>query len=136
MKIHSYLFFDGNCEEALNFYLDIFGGTIVTKMKYSEAPAEIDFPDHMNDKIMHATLESGDLALLVCDSPNPLAMGNNVHLSASFDSMEEAAAVFNSLAEKGHVTMPFEDAFWGSKFGMLTDRFGIHWMVSGPHKTD
>ena len=136
MQIHSYLFFDGNCEEALSFYLDILGGSIVTKMLYSEAPPGIDFPDHMSGKIMHAALESGDLALLACDSPDPLVVGNNVHLSISLDSMDEAAAVFKGLAENGSVTMPFEDAFWGGKFGMLTDRFGIHWMVSGPHEPE
>ncbi len=136
MKLHPYLFFDGQCEEAMGFYNDILGGNITTVMRYRDAPPDLEFPDHMKEKIMHMTLEASDLILMACDSSNEVNLGNHAHLSLNIASEEEALAVFNSLAEHGEITMPFVDTFWGGKFGMTTDQYGIQWMVSSQHKPE
>ncbi len=136
MKLHPYLFFDGRCEEAMVFYKDVLGGKITTEMRYRDAPPDLEFPDDMKEKIMHMTLEASDLVLMACDSPNEVNLGSHAHLSLSITSEEEALAIFNSLAEDGEITMPFADTFWGGRFGMITDKYGIQWMVSSQHKPE
>ena len=137
MKIHPYLIFDGQCEEAIQFYKDILGGSISTQMRYGDAPADMPVSEEMKDKIMHMTLEFGEGLLMAADGmQGPLKLGNNAHMSLNVPVAEEAAAVFNSLAEDGQITMPFKEVFWGGKFGMLTDRYGVQWMVSSQHKPE
>ena len=135
MKIHPYLVFDGQCEEAVTFYKDILGGTITMMSRFSEAPPEMPFSEDLKDKIMHCTLEFGAGVLLASDGGGePLIQGNNTYMSLNVPEEEEALAVFTALSENGNIIMPFEDVFWGGKFGMLTDKFGIQWMVSSEHK--
>ncbi|NAS11710.1 VOC family protein [Poritiphilus flavus] len=134
MKINTYLMFDGNCEDAIGFYKDVLNGQISTQMRYSDAPEDMPMPDHMMNKIMHTTLEFEGGSIMACDTHDKLNLGNAHHLSLNIASEEEALAVFNSLADGGQIAMPFEEVFWGGKFGMLTDKFGIQWMVSSEHK--
>ena len=137
MKIHPYLIFDGNCEEAISFYKDVLSGSVTMQSRFSDAPPEMPVSDSMKHKIMHCTLEFGDGLLMASDGmQGPVSHGNNTHMSLSIPAEEEALAVFNGLSEGGQVTMPFEAVFWGGKFGMLTDKFGIQWMVSSQHKPD
>jgi PhnB protein len=132
MKLSPYLSFDGNCETAMNYYKDILGGEITTQMRYSEAPEEMPVPDNMKDKIMHCTLTFNGQILMASDvmEEPPYKPGNNYHLSVSIPSDDKALAVYDKLLDGGVEIMPFKEVFWGGKFGMLVDKFGIQWMVS------
>ncbi len=137
MQLQSYLAFKGNCEEAINFYKDVFDGEIETLMRFKDTPDDMMCPPReVKNQIMHATLKFQDCVLMACDyiHQQPFVKGNNYSISVNISSEDEAAAVFNSLAEGGFVDMPFEEAFWGGKFGMLIDQFGVQWMVSSEHK--
>ena len=135
-SINPYINFDGNCEEAFLFYQSIFGGEFPYIGRFSEMPADGEFkvPESAANKIMHVSLPIGNSVLMGCDSCEgfgpPLQVGNNFSVSANADSDEEVDRVFNALAEGGSVNMPPNKTFWGSYFGMLTDKFGINWMVS------
>ncbi|MFD0964387.1 VOC family protein [Pseudofulvibacter geojedonensis] len=136
MKLNPYLNFDGNCEEALHFYADVLGGEIKMMMRFTDAPpGSFKIEDTWKDKIMHATLAFGeDNNILLSDSVHPgFVQGNNAHMSLNVLDEEEAEKVFNNLLEGGNSTMPFGPVFWGGKFGMLTDKFGVQWMVSSEH---
>lgn len=135
MKAHTYLHFDGNCKEAMTYYADVLGGEITMMMQFSDAPDEIcqNFPEEVMDLTMHCTLEAGDVTILASDYLNEREShlaGNNFAVSLTTHDEDEAEAIFNSLGEGGFVMMPFEEAFWGGKFGMLQDKFGIRWMMS------
>lgn len=137
MKLNPYLTFDGNCEEAIDFYKDVFDGQIVMQMRFKDAPPnEMEVPAALENKIMHTTLEFHGCTILASDrmEGGELVKGNAHHLSVNIAAEDEAAAVFQSLADGGQVLMPFNDVFWGGKFGMLIDQFGIQWMVSSEHK--
>lgn len=131
MKCDIYLTFDGNCEEAMNYYKDIFNGEFTVTMRYSDGPPEYS-NDKIADKIMHQTLVFADgCELKASDSfHQPFIKGNNFHVSISIKEEKQAVAYFNGLAESGHITMPFDKVFWGGKFGSCIDKFGIQWMVS------
>lgn len=137
MKLNPYLNFDGNCEDAVHFYADVLGGEIKMLMRFSEMPPQdgCDIDESLKDKVMHATLEFGDgNTMLLSDYGKPgFNAGNNAHMSINVEAEDEAEALFMSLKENGEVTMPFGPVFWGGKFGMLTDKFGIQWMVSSAH---
>lgn len=137
VKINPYLNFGGNCFEAFEFYKSIFGGEFPYVGRFSDMPPQEGMPELSQEdsqKIMHISLPVGQDMLMGSDTGGewapPLATGNNVHLSISTDSREEADRIFNALAEGGKITMPLADTFWGDYFGMLTDRFGINWMMS------
>ena len=137
MKLNQYLNFNGSCDTAKNLYKDVLNGEITMMSRFTDMPEEVcEVPDDYKQHVMHCTLEFDGNVLMGSDTlePDKLVAGTNYSLSVSIASEEEAAAVFNSLAEGGHAIMPFEEAFWGGKFGMLIDRFGIQWMVSSEHK--
>ncbi|MBT8254035.1 MAG: VOC family protein [Flavobacteriaceae bacterium] len=137
MKISSYLTFNGQCEAAMNFYKDVFGGAITVLSRYSDMPAEVcEVSEGFKNHVMHCSLEIDGQTLMGSDTlePDKLINGNNYNLSININSEEEAHAVFNSLSDGGQKIMKFEDAFWGGKFGMLIDRFGIQWMITSEHK--
>jgi len=136
MKLNPYLNFDGNCEEAINFYADVLAGEIKMLMRYDQMPSDVcEIGDVSKDKVMHATLEFGEgNSILFSDNVNSgFVKGNNAHMSLNIPEEEEAEKVFMNLLEGGTETMPFGPVFWGGKFGMLTDKFGTHWMVSSAH---
>ncbi len=132
--LNPYLSFDDNCEEVFNFYRSVFGGEFQTVMRFKEMPAEYPMPESEGEKIMHMALPIGQGTILMgSDSPaemGPVKVGNNVSISISAASEEEADRLFKGLSAGGQVTMPLEKAFWGDYFGMLTDKFGVNWMVS------
>ncbi|MGV6832065.1 MAG: VOC family protein [bacterium] len=134
MKCDVYLSFDGNCEEAMDFYKDVFGGTYSTVMRYKDGPPEYCKPG-LEEKIMHITMNFGEAGELKAsdDFHMPILKGNNFHVSILSESEEEAHAIFNGLAEGGTISMPFNEVFWGGKFGSCMDKFGIQWMISTPH---
>ena len=133
-QLEPYLFFDGKCEEALNFYKGIFGGEIVGISRWKEMPADAGMPPvtpETENRVMHATFKSDGVSLMASDaSPGKQYGEGSISLSVSIDDLAEAERVFNALAQGGETEMPFSDTFWGAKFGMLTDKYGIDWMVS------
>lgn len=137
MKAHTYLHFNGNCEEAMTFYKDILGGEFSTFMRFKDTPKEVfNSPEFAQDWVMHCTLEFGGTLLMASDYLNenqPFQAGNNFAVSVNVDSIEEGQTIFNGFSEGGKVLMPFEDAFWGGKFGMVLDKFGVTWMFSSEH---
>jgi PhnB protein len=126
--------FGGNCEEAFNFYKSVFGGEFLTVMRFKDVPAEYQMAASESEWIMHVALPIGQGTILMgSDRPaamGPTTTGNNVYISINTESEQEATRLFNRLSAGGQVTMPLEKAFWGSYFGMFTDKFGMQWMVS------
>lgn len=128
MTLNPYLFFDGTCGEAFDFYRSVFGGTFAARMTYGEAPPGVPVDPNARDRIMHVSLPVGGSVLMGSDSKEAVApAGFAVSYAAS--SREDADAKHAALSAGGSVMMPMQDAFWGSYFGMAKDRFGVHWMV-------
>jgi PhnB protein len=133
LRLEPYLFFYGKCEEALNFYKGIFGGQIASIMRMKEAPPEMPAPPNWGDKIMHASFEASSVKFLASDGqPDTPNVDGNVSLCIHSDDDSEGTRVFNKLSEGGKVEMPLQDAFWGAKFGVLKDKYGIEWFVEIP----
>jgi PhnB protein len=126
--INVYLTFDGECREAMTFYANVLGGELYL-MPFADAPG---FADKGGDRIIHASVKKGDVVVMASDSMpgSPLQKGNNFSVSVGCESQEEEERFFAALSEGGTVTMPLQDTFWGARFGMLTDRFGIPWMFN------
>lgn len=135
MKCDVYLSFDGNCEEAMNFYKEAFGGEFTVVMRYSDGPPEY-ISEGKENNIMHMTMTFGDgCELKASDTFHmPIEKGNAYHVSLGVDSEEQGEQFFNGLSNGGKITMPYQEVFWGGKFGSLIDQFGIQWMISSPHK--
>ena len=130
--INPYLNFNGNCEEALNFYCVTIGGEIKTLSRYEGSPGESMSDD--KQKVMHASFEGRGITLLASDGTGNEATSGSIHLCLDFKDVSAMENVFNALAQGGTVTMPLEDTFWGARFGMLTDKFGIKWMFNSEIK--
>ena len=135
--VNVYLTFNGNCAEAFDFYKSVFGGEFPYVGTFGEMPSgeANPMPDSEKNKIMHISLPiSKETILMGSDTGGEWAsgfnQGNNVSVSINADSQEEADKLFNGLSAGGTVTMPMDKTFWGSYFGMFTDKFGIHWMVN------
>lgn len=136
--VNIYLTFDGNCEEAFTFYKSVFGGDFQYVGRFNEMPPSEGMPEmpaEQGNKIMHVSLPvSRETVLMGSDTGGDwcgsIVSGNNFSVSVNTDSKEEADRLFNGLSAGGTVTMPMDNTFWGSYFGMLTDRYGISWMVS------
>lgn len=133
MRSAIYLFFNGDCREAMTHYQRILGGRIETMIENRGSPAESRMPPDWGDKILHASLVYPGGALMASDAPpgRDAPMGG-FSISLSVESVEEARRVFDALAEGGSVTMPLEKTFWSEAFGMVRDRHGVPWMISGP----
>lgn len=137
VTVNPYIIYNGNCEEAFNHYKTVFGGEFSMLSRFSEMPPREGFELGAGDKdlIMHIELPVGrDSVLMGSDSggeqgPETI-VGNNITLSISAESKEQADLFFKKLSEDGRVNMPMENTFWGSYFGMCTDRFDVNWMIS------
>jgi PhnB protein len=136
MRLFPYLNFRGNCEEALNFYKEALSGEIVQLGRYGESPMKS--PEEFKDKIIHARLQFGDALIMASDVVNdyPVNPGDNISLSVECDNDQQLEEVFSKIAAGGKITMPLQEQFWGAKFGMLTDKFGIHWMFNCEKKKE
>lgn len=119
--------FSGNCEEALNFYAKALNGEIKDLMRFEGSPAENMSAD--KQKVMYATFAAKGVFFMASDGGEQTT-GGAVHLSLSFESAGEQEQVFTALSEGATVSMPLQDTFWGARFGMLTDKFGINWMFN------
>jgi PhnB protein len=134
-KINPYLNFAGNTEEAFKFYRSVFGGDFTTLQRFKDTPESGRVPDKEKEKIMHVALPVGNGNTLMATDAlesmgHTLTVGNNIQLSVEADSKDEVDKIFKGLSAGGKVTMQPADTFWGSYFGMLTDKYGVQWMVS------
>jgi PhnB protein len=132
-KMNSYLNFNGNTEEAFNFYKSVFGEEFLTLMRFKDTPDADKMPADEQEKVMHVALPIGDNILMGTDVPKsmkPVNFGTNYSLSIDAESEEDAHQLFNKLSAGGKVEMPLEKMFWGALFGMITDKFGVQWMVN------
>lgn len=136
--LHPYLNFNDTCEAAFNLYKSVFGGEFATLVRFSDVPGEHPPPVEDADKIMHVALPVGNNGMLMgSDRPGHMgktSFGDSVTISITADSEEEAKKLFEGLSAGGSVTMPLGKQFWGALFGMLTDKYGIHWMVNYDYK--
>ena len=133
-NINPHINFNGNAEEAFNFYKSVFGGEFAKLMRFKDlASAEFPVPEHEANKIMHIALPIGNSVLMANDVPEILGRTNENEnrskIVISAESKEEADKLFNGLSEGGQVEMPISDSPWGSYFGMFRDKYGIEWMV-------
>jgi PhnB protein len=137
--INPYLNFQGNTEEAFNFYKSVFGGDFAGGIfRFKDTPEADKMPANESDKVMHIALPIGNNMLMATDALESMGQkvnpGNNFYLSINTDSKEEADKLFNGLSAGGNIEMAMNDTFWGAYFGMLQDKFGIRWMVSYDNK--
>jgi PhnB protein len=125
-----YLNFQGNTREAMEFYHHVFGGDLKLST-FGEFPNP-NTPEDYKDKIMHAVLTTDDLMLMASEGMpgGHVTFGDNISLSLAGSDSEKLTGYFNKLAEGGKITMPLAKQAWGDTFGMLTDKFGVHWMVN------
>jgi PhnB protein len=135
--LNIYLTFNGNCEEAFKFYQSVFGGEIPYMGRFKDMPPgeESKLNPGEENRIMHVSLPiSKETMLMGSDTGGEWAsgytQGNNFSISITAESREEAEKLFNGLSNGGMVTMPLNKTFWADSFGMLTDKFGINWMMS------
>lgn len=136
-QLNSYLTFNGNCREAMTFYQQCLGGDLQL-MPFADMPGKEQFPEETHQRIMHAYLSNGPLVLMASDNMPGMdfVLGNNFSLALDCESVEQAQSLFQKLGASGKVFMPFEKTFWAERFGMLTDQFGVQWMVSYSGKPD
>lgn len=133
MKLSTYLYFAGNCKEALAFYEKALGGKVMFLMPFAGSPAEGMSPEGWGDKILHAAMELGGQVLMASDAPpNHYDRMGGFAVSLEAESVEDAKEKFAALLEGGEVQMPMAPTFWSPMFGMCKDRFGTPWMVSAP----
>lgn len=131
--LDSYLFFSGNCAQAMRFYERTLGAKLENIMTYGQAPDPAQCPPGAKDLVMHSALKIGDRTLMASDVPPGMErkpMGGFA-LSVVYDSVDEARRVFEALAQGGSINMPMTKTFFADAFGMLVDQFGTPWMVGG-----
>jgi PhnB protein len=135
-SVQPYLFFNGRCEEALEFYRNAVGAKVEMLSRFKDAPELSMTQPGMEDKVMHASFRVGETLLMASDGRcDGQTRFEGFSLSVVVPDEEKAESVFNALAGGGKVTMPLAETFWAPKFGMLEDRFGVGWMVSVQHKS-
>ncbi len=133
-----YLSFDGNCAEAMHFYEKTLGGTIKVMMSGSQVPVQDEMAAAFGDRILNSQLELPGGTMLYggdCPTHMPYEGIKGVSLTLNFDTVEEGEEIFNKLADGGQVFMPYAPTFWAEKFGMVTDKFGVTWVVNGVLQT-
>ena len=137
MQIQPYLFFNGRCEEAVEFYRKALGAEVMMLMRYKESPEPHQpgmLPPGSENKIMHTSLRIGDSVVMASDGRcEGKTDFKGFSLSINVRDEAEADRVFAALSERGNVQMPLAKTFWSPRFGMVADRFGVLWMVSVMH---
>lgn len=133
-QINPYLNFLGKTEEAFIFYRSVFGGEFLTVQRFKDTPHGDNMNAEDKEKIMHVALPVGGNMLMGTDAlesmGQSLKFGDNMSIAIAPESMDEAHKIFDGLAAGGNVAMPLEKMFWGAWFGMLTDKYGVQWMVN------
>ncbi|HKO79463.1 MAG TPA: VOC family protein [Chitinophagaceae bacterium] len=130
-QINAYLNFNGNCREAMTFYKNCLGGEL-TVQTVEGSPIEFQCPPSMKHQVLHASLLKGNLVLMASDmiEPEGYIKGNTIALSLNCSSEREIKTFFTRLSSGGQITHPLEKQFWGATFGVLTDKYGIKWMLN------
>ena len=134
MQLAPYIFFYGRCEEALEFYRSAIGGTYELQ-RIEDSPMAEQVPAAFRKKVMHAAFKGAGVSFMASDGREAKAIdpeAGNISLALAATDSIEGERVFKALLEGGTVKMPLDDAFWGGRFGMLVDRFGIEWMMTIP----
>jgi PhnB protein len=132
--LQPYIFFYGRCEEALNFYKDVLGGTYEA-MLIKDSPMAEQFPAGFRDKVMHASFTAPGIAFMASDGREAKAIdpdAGNISIALSLTDGPKGEQLFNALSAGGKVTMPLGAAFWGGRFASFVDRFGIEWLMTLP----
>ena len=132
MKVQAYITFGGRCEEGLEFYKKSIGAEITSLMRWNESPDnEMKGPPGYEEKILNASFRIGETELMADDGMGNEALAEFKEMTMVIEVADDAEAkrVFMALGEGGNVTMPLAKTFWSSSFGMLTDKFGVPWMV-------
>jgi PhnB protein len=126
-----YLNFNGQCQEALHFYQSCFENAELSIQTFADARVA-DMPQEKKDNVMHAEFKTDGLFFMASDGQagGDFTLGNNMHLNLQLDSVDEQSVVFEKLSVNGSVTMALQQTFWDARFGMLTDKFGIQWMLN------
>ena len=130
MKVQPYVFFDGKCDEALEFYKRALGANVTALMRWKEAPDKAMITPGHENKVMHSEFQVGETVILASDgrgTGKPSFQGFALTITA--DSDADAKRMFNALGDGGQVQMPLEKTFFASLFGMVADKFGVGWMV-------
>jgi PhnB protein len=130
MKVQPYLFFDGKCEEALEFYKRALGAKVNALMRFSEGPDQSRIKPENKNKVMHSEFQVGEAVIMASDgycNGAPSFQGFSLTITVSNDA--EAKRVFDAITAGGEVRMPLEKTFFASSFGMATDKYGVGWMV-------
>lgn len=130
MKLVPYLHFAGNAREVLDFYKNALDGDIVQLGTYGESPMPTD--EDYKDKVMHARFVFDGNMIMISDvfKGQTVSTDGNIQLSIDVEDENRLNDIFSKIAGGGRITMPLQDQFWGARFGMLTDKFGIHWMFN------
>jgi PhnB protein len=125
-EFHPYITFNGTCKDALEFYRSCFGGQIEFIQYYPDRTGK-----PSPSRVMHSEFRSGEIHFMACDTlpGEKFLQGTNISLYVSFSDADKQNETFARLAEEGTVHMNLEKTYWGSRLGILTDRFGIHWML-------
>jgi PhnB protein len=134
-QLSPYLNFDGTADKAIKLYERALGAKVEQLQRFSDIPGAK--PDPQNgQRVMHASLRIGSGTIMISDTQPGMVftVGNNVHVCLAFSDPDEMGGKFDALAAGGKVTMPLQDTFWGARFGMLTDAFGINWMFNAQLK--
>jgi PhnB protein len=136
MLIQPYLFFYGRCEEALAFYEEKLGAQVLFKLRAKDAPAEYAVHGEQGERIMHASLKIGETTVMASDgnTAQDATPHSGFSVSISVADVAESKKVFDALAEGGRIGLPWQKTFFSAGFGMLTDKFGIPWMVNVAHE--
>jgi PhnB protein len=129
LGVNPYIAFAGNCREAIEFYKSALDAEVLFMQTVGESPMS-DMGPAQN--IMHCTIKVGGSTIMLCDDPRPdaAASGGNISLAIGLNDPERAKQLFANLAKDGSVIMPLEKTYWAEAFGMLTDKFGVKWMVN------
>lgn len=132
MQLTTYLFFRDEAKAAFEFYASCLDGKIVEQVSFADMPDEPDMPDEAKDLMANICLQVGDSMVMASDCPPgmPFDPMQGCAVAISADDAAHAEHMFAALCEGGQITMPLEETSWALRFGMLTDRFGIHWMVN------
>ncbi len=130
MKIEPYLFFEGRCDEAIEFYRDALGAEVTALLRYKDNPDRDSSRPGTEDKIMHANLRIGETTVMVSDGLcSGLPNFQGFSLTLALASEAQASRMFQALAEGGKIRMPLAQTFYSPLFGMVVDRFGVQWMI-------
>jgi PhnB protein len=131
-KLNPYLNFDGNAAKAVAHYERALGAKVETLSRFGDMPGSTATPD-TKDRVLHAVLRLGEQGVIMLSDTMPgmpFVKGTNAYVALHFDDVADMEQKFNALGEGGQIGMPLNDTFWGARFGMLTDAFGVNWMFN------